>query len=527
MTRINVPVNCLTSFLMDPIVYLMRTPETTRPFYFYPNKGVSRWILINGYQIVEPPDGFITKPPKSLEHKKNQIVGTSNIKARTISQITNLQKGISSIARTILGCEAQHALKLTSTIPTSFFSLPFLPFDLFALDDASTLYKNLEILMTPAPIITKKGQVEKFDFEQMITPSKGNKTPPFFNQTPTTLVNASKSLYKAIKKYISSSSEDSLVEMINIIDANIDRILPEATLQLIAETNSIYLTSEIDRAWVLMLIFTAKYKIPEPFLRSLRSYLLIIAGHEEVEKPIREKAHIALLRASSLETAQFEFNTDVPQKFVNQCCNMNIAFGVTLEELLYKEKIKFNTDFTKVPCIPMILRRMVAKLNELGATETTGVLRINGNISDVTIAKDQIDKGEWEIEERSIHTVSSLLKNFIGAMADPLIPSSIIKGVDVKTPTYKCIALANSLPNAHRDTLKLLIWFLQNLLDNVTITQMTIQNVCVLMGHAFMRIPQPDKYEELIVWKQTTIAARDRYLSCLVDSWDTSDICTI
>ncbi|NXG41120.1 RHG18 protein, partial [Psilopogon haemacephalus] len=162
-------------------------------------------------------------------------------------------------------------------------------------------------------------------------------------------------------------------------------------------------------------------------------------------------------------------------------------FGVPLSVLL-------EQDQKKVPGtkIPLIFQKLITHIEE-ATLETEGLLRIPGAATRIKSLCQELEAkfydGTFNWEHVKQHDAASLLKLFIRELPQPLLTVQYLKAFqDVQNlPTRKqqlqaLNLLVLLLPEANRDTLKVLLEFLQRVIDHRDKNKMTLKNVAMVMA---------------------------------------------
>uniref|UniRef100_A0A8C0GEC6 Rho GTPase-activating protein 18 n=1 Tax=Chelonoidis abingdonii TaxID=106734 RepID=A0A8C0GEC6_CHEAB len=162
-------------------------------------------------------------------------------------------------------------------------------------------------------------------------------------------------------------------------------------------------------------------------------------------------------------------------------------FGVPLSVLL-------EQDQKKVPGtrIPLIFHKLISQIEE-ARLDTEGLLRIPGVAARVKSLCQELEakfyEGTFNWESVKQHDAASLLKLFIRELPQPLLTVEYLKAFqDVQNlPTKKhqlqaLNLLVLLLPEANRDTLKILLEFLQRVIEHRDKNKMTLNNVAVVMA---------------------------------------------
>ncbi|XP_059568914.1 rho GTPase-activating protein 18 isoform X2 [Alligator mississippiensis] len=162
-------------------------------------------------------------------------------------------------------------------------------------------------------------------------------------------------------------------------------------------------------------------------------------------------------------------------------------FGVPLSVLL-------EQDQKKVPGtkIPLILQKLISQIEE-ARLDTEGLLRIPGVAARVKSLCQELEakfyEGTFNWEMVKQHDAASLLKLFIRELPQPLLTVEYLKAFqDVQyLPTRKqqlqaLNLLVLLLPEANRDMLKVLLEFLQRIIDYRDKNKMTLNNIAMVMA---------------------------------------------
>ncbi|XP_074846688.1 rho GTPase-activating protein 18 [Carettochelys insculpta] len=162
-------------------------------------------------------------------------------------------------------------------------------------------------------------------------------------------------------------------------------------------------------------------------------------------------------------------------------------FGVPLSVLL-------EQDQKKVPGtrIPLFFHKLISQIEE-AKLDTEGLLRIPGVATRVKSLCQELEakfyEGTFNWESVKQHDAASLLKLFIRELPQPLLTVEYLKAFqDVQNlPTKKhqlqaLNLLVLLLPEANRDTLKMLLEFLQRVIDHRDKNKMTLNNVAMVMA---------------------------------------------
>ncbi|ETE64642.1 Rho GTPase-activating protein 18 [Ophiophagus hannah] len=176
-----------------------------------------------------------------------------------------------------------------------------------------------------------------------------------------------------------------------------------------------------------------------------------------------------------------------PQKAAKIKVKESGLFGVPLLVLL-------EHDQKRIPGIqtPLIFQKLISQI-EGGKLETEGLLRIPGVAARVKNLCQELEskfyEGTFNWDSVKQHDAASLLKLFIRELPQPLFTVEYLKAFqDVqKLPTKKhqlqaLNLLVLLLPEGNRDTLKVLLEFLQRVIDHRDKNKMNLKNVAMVMA---------------------------------------------
>uniref|UniRef100_A0A8B9QJW4 Rho GTPase-activating protein 18 n=1 Tax=Apteryx owenii TaxID=8824 RepID=A0A8B9QJW4_APTOW len=162
-------------------------------------------------------------------------------------------------------------------------------------------------------------------------------------------------------------------------------------------------------------------------------------------------------------------------------------FGVPLSVLLEQDRKKVPGTKT-----PLIFQRLISQIEE-ATLETEGLLRVPGVAARVKSLCQELEakfyEGTFNWENVKQHDAASLLKLFIRELPQPLLTVEYLKAFqDVQNLPMKkqqlqaLNLLVLLLPEANRDTLKVLLEFLQRVIDHRDKNKMTLKNVAMVMA---------------------------------------------
>ncbi|XP_077145498.1 rho GTPase-activating protein 18 isoform X1 [Ranitomeya variabilis] len=142
--------------------------------------------------------------------------------------------------------------------------------------------------------------------------------------------------------------------------------------------------------------------------------------------------------------------------------------------------------------VPLIFQSLIEQI-EKGGLETEGVLRIPGVVSRIKSLclelETKFNEGTFNWDTVKQHDAASLLKFFIRELPLPLLTVEYMKAFHsvqhLPSKKHRLQALnllVILLPDVHRDTLKVLLEFLQRIVDHREQNKMTLKNVAMIMA---------------------------------------------
>ncbi|CAN9507740.1 unnamed protein product [Ophioblennius macclurei] len=162
-------------------------------------------------------------------------------------------------------------------------------------------------------------------------------------------------------------------------------------------------------------------------------------------------------------------------------------FGVPLPLLLEQDQKRLPGSK-----VPFILQKLISHIEEEGL-DTEGLLRIPGASTRIKSLCQDLESsfydGLFPWKQLKQHDAASLLKLFIRELPHPLLTVEYLNAFIAvnKLPTKKqqlqaLNLLVLLLPEASRDTLKVLVEFFQRVIDHQAQNKMTLNNVSVVMA---------------------------------------------
>ncbi|XP_057313070.1 rho GTPase-activating protein 24-like [Hydractinia symbiolongicarpus] len=225
----------------------------------------------------------------------------------------------------------------------------------------------------------------------------------------------------------------------------------------------------------------------------------IIAGEQRKGRPVMENFDTLLFGAE----APYEMEEWI--KAINRVIYTPLGGGMFGRSIIETVKLDSRKGGGMVP---IIVEQCVEYIRKIGMNEE-GIFRVPGAKDDVEMLKNSFNKGETitlKEGEYKVHIVASVLKQYIGDLPDPVIPSEnydqfiAVGGLykeDNKAAISKFRNLLKIIPKEHLNLLKYLSRFLFELQTYEKTTKMTIVNLALVFGPNILR-PQGDDPDFLL-----------------------------
>ena len=177
------------------------------------------------------------------------------------------------------------------------------------------------------------------------------------------------------------------------------------------------------------------------------------------------------------------------------------VFGVSIATLLERDS-QLSTENSKVP---LFIQKLVHQLEKRGLQEE-GVLRVAAHRLKVETLTTHLeesfysrpDQAERVLESASVHELAALLKKWLRDLPQPLLAPELV-ALFYRTnelPTHLRPRALNLLvlllPSENRATLKVLVDFLNRVVDNQDVNKMSLHNVAMIAAPSLF----PPRYVE-------------------------------
>ena len=505
------------------LCYRCRTIGNPQPYYYYPSKRVATWVYNASFTLVDPPDGFYANPPAPLLQERSERSGRSVMsRSRTVAaskapQITPKYRIDDQVAR---GDNVELSLLEGRDAPSmEFMKNPYIPSDIFVLFDGPKIKRLLSDIMELSHWSVKPQTVE-----EIVNPSQKTLHGTILKVTDSKLGGAVTQITSTIRSYVLHANKKNVISTIESLEKYeglSPEIINDVVVFLIAQTNSRRSTNSVKNAWAIFTAIISRYVITDQLVKKiLRSYFAIVASCQDVSNEVRNYALICLFRVSSPKLPKIQFDPKAPLVYFEDSCSHKRLFGVPLAEVVFKERILDDSERKSTNLVPYIVRKIVSKLIQLGASKTRDIFKQTITHTEKMRMKESCNKGNWEIDITNVHTTAAILKYFLSTLQEPIIPNEYLPKLKPDLEGYKCVKVANSLPNPNADTLKYLIGFLQELSLSVKETRMDEASLAKCFVDCLAWEPDNPTTEELFDHKRKV----ERFILCLIINWRTDEV---
>ena len=540
---------------MTEVAYTCWSAGTPRPFYYYTKTKQVSWTRRNACSFRDPPDGFHVDPPQISRGRSDfskTITGFSGLKSIQESQSRgiNLSLSLSSMKRRVVQSSRRKPkdpqaaeddngfLDSNFSLPakSEFFSVPYYPSDLFILMKGDAVKRYLVSHFSEMKKANVKGKEKvKYKPEAIVNPNKKAFSACLLKTTPQELAKLAGSLFKKIKRFIETADTEYVFDIFQLIDGN-PKLRNEAAVFIMTETNSIVPSQRVLNTWKLFEIFTARYRVDPELNVVVRSYCAVVAGWPQCPVMIRDPAMVCLFRLSVQAPFNLKFDVDSQSSYLKTVTSSIDPFGPSLSELLYREREMRKDDIL----VPSIFIKLIKKLKDCNAVNTPNLFRRLDQwaqkkgkegkwFAEATTKADKhrliqdLRRGCDGMSVESAYTVAAVIKYFLRHIQEPLIPTNMLHDFGMTMQSHTCVSIANSLPNAHRDTLKYFVGFLQEYTEKqirqpgITVAHVA-ESVCMVLSRPGMLVGVKE-----VLRSKYDLAFR-RFLVCLIEDWRTDDV---
>ncbi|CAD6998602.1 unnamed protein product [Ceratitis capitata] len=170
-------------------------------------------------------------------------------------------------------------------------------------------------------------------------------------------------------------------------------------------------------------------------------------------------------------------------------------FGVSLNALVRRDQQITGKDSTLVP---LFLEGLLEELTKRGAREE-GILRVAGHKQKTEILYNELESSFYQkpkkftqlLNSASVHDLSALLKRWLRELPQPLLTNELIQlfyqchGLPPADQAKALAIVVQMLPHENRNTLRTLIRFLNNVIEQRVFNKMNMHNVATIIAPSF------------------------------------------
>ena len=149
--------------------------------------------------------------------------------------------------------------------------------------------------------------------------------------------------------------------------------------------------------------------------------------------------------------------------------------------------------------LPLMLTSLCNKVRELNGFDTEGIFRKSAMATEIDRIKTKLAANDYTIDTRDPHVAACLLKDWLRGLKDSLIPQthydmaiSMAKKNEIKQESLE--VFLSQLPEVNRETIKYLVKFLKDLIEDKHIgnTKMNLENVAIVFAPTILKCPDTD-----------------------------------
>mmetsp|Transcript_42023 Transcript_42023/g.37242 ORF Transcript_42023/g.37242 Transcript_42023/m.37242 type:complete len:729 (-) Transcript_42023:66-2252(-) len=149
--------------------------------------------------------------------------------------------------------------------------------------------------------------------------------------------------------------------------------------------------------------------------------------------------------------------------------------------------------------LPLMLTSLCNKVRELNGFDTEGIFRKSAMATEIDRIKLKLASNDYTIDSRDPHVAACLLKDWLRGLKDSLIPQthydmaiSMAKKNEIKQESLE--VFLSQLPEVNRETIKYLVKFLKDLIEDKHIgnTKMNLENVAIVFAPTILKCPHTD-----------------------------------
>ena len=149
--------------------------------------------------------------------------------------------------------------------------------------------------------------------------------------------------------------------------------------------------------------------------------------------------------------------------------------------------------------LPLMLTTLCNKVRELNGFDTEGIFRKSAMATEIDRLKIKLSSNDYAIDTSDPHVAACLLKDWLRGLKDSLIPQThydaaiqMAKRNEIKQESLE--VFLSQLPEVNRETIKYLVKFLKDLIEDKHIgnTKMNLENVAIVFAPTILKCPSTD-----------------------------------
>lgn len=291
-------------------------------------------------------------------------------------------------------------------------------------------------------------------------------------------------------------------------------LIDETYFQIIKQATNNPNPNWTQNCFLLFLIVCTLFK-PR---KSNRFYILSWAAHHLLDNnfKIREFFSFSMIRFESRflrGTFKDEITINAIKSIPSQIEKARTLFDCSIFEIMWAQRKKYPL----LP-IPIPLALIIQELVKKNAVKTPNLLDLPSDNEKVELVAVNMLNEQKSLESLNVGDLMGLLKNWLLSISDPLISRSTFNNfLHYENP----MEYTNNIPSAHRDSLKFLVGFLKDILNNDEENNSTGTKLANIFGPLIVDPTEIVHSREIY---DAIIARSSEFLKGVLFSWQTDDI---
>jgi hypothetical protein len=328
---------------------------------------------------------------------------------------------------------------------------------------------------------------------------------PLLQSVPAHLKKAATQLFEVILQYTGVKPQQN--QPGNLIRAaltaleSFEPLRDEFYFQLIKQTTGNKTQAVLVKTWELLTILVTIYPCSQTTYPYILAYLARSTTGDD--RTIAAIATFALIRFQArhylgvpldLSTESRNYLDRIP----SHISRGKAQFGALLYEMMWGQK----KAYPRLP-IPFFLHKIITLLKERNALRTEEIFRAPANDSLVKEIQSQVNEDlERGLERGDVKVLATLLKNWLKALPNPLVPVEMLHLFVEMCEQNKFLGFLERLPQVHLLSVTYLIGFLREVIANSQYTGLEKADVAAIFGPCIVNPSRgargrPEKIQEL------------------------------